>query len=681
MHPLFKPNNIKELPPSLKTCVVKACAPDASSDSVKKVVDYFNHGDSITARFNLLPAIYIILDPRRIPDTANDAPLVGGAPAILERAWTMLSGLGHETNPLLSILPGEIAADELLSRMWPWFELFDRQCSSLSFLPQGSPSAARNRISEVFITIIAALEDRHGAECLERMCLARPGLLRMITQAWPVTHQLQPPNRAAATQQLVLKCVCNLTTTPWCRDEIISGAGGSVDDVARVTMLHLRTTIERLKRDRLGMMPEDFRSGPTDVAPLEFTALMYFLWAFNQHDKGQDDKQVVGEVFVSAANHGFVQVILDGIHAYDHFYYRDSEDVEREMLELVDKAFSVLTRLFYTPGGDRYLVEAIEHHLLPSILRFSCAKTPPGGNSLEVLIQSVLPSYSTRLEVLVAFRDHVFANIDTNGMRQLSASSAFRALPLFKDWTALMKLLQRRMTILYRYNAGKFPSPRMCDSGQCGHVGDESLFMRCSGCRMLYYCSKLCQKKDWTEGGHKQGCSTLHALSEHESKLDLSPENRDFLRVLVDADTAEHEDEIIQKVSNTLIDHPRCSCELVTMYDYSDGHLMITVEPAGTIFPATQLPQVCGGPEAWKETVRRAAVSRGKTTVHVVAFLGGSTAKRFLLLPFRAPFAKVHKLKVYSRLCVSKPREQAMAEMRGFYEALKEDESECVEFH
>ena len=34
-------------------------------------------------------------------------------------------------------------------------------------------------------------------------------------------------------------------------------------------------------------------------------------------------------------------------------------------------------------------------------------------------------------------------------------------------------------------------------------------FYLCSGCFMVFYCSKRCQKLDWNKGGHKQFCKNV----------------------------------------------------------------------------------------------------------------------------------------------------------------------------
>ncbi|EEY14537.1 conserved hypothetical protein [Verticillium alfalfae VaMs.102] len=42
---------------------------------------------------------------------------------------------------------------------------------------------------------------------------------------------------------------------------------------------------------------------------------------------------------------------------------------------------------------------------------------------------------------------------------------------------------------------------------------EGDVLMRCTGCGRARYCSKVCQKKDWGEGGHKVDCKVFKAMA------------------------------------------------------------------------------------------------------------------------------------------------------------------------
>ncbi|KAJ7064116.1 hypothetical protein C8F01DRAFT_1130368 [Mycena amicta] len=667
MHPMLSPSRIKDLPPNLKTLVVIGCAPDAALGSVEKVVHEFNHGSSLTARVNMLAAIYIIIDPRRIPDTQNDTYLATETVDIVKRAWTVLHALGREVHPVLSYIP-KVAGLEMWARMWPWFQLIDRYRTTLPFLPTDEGESKRV-VSEVLVTIVAALSEHHNVEFFENLCSSRPGVVRMVVCAWSYTHGLAPPARARLTRSTVLKIIEWASIRGQREDEILESVGGSMDELARVAMLHFEIAVDDLEAISAQTSEED-----RTLAAGTFSAIFDFLRTFEADPlKAVEPHGLLG----SLANRGFIRVLLKGIAAYDP--RKHAEDTRHDIPGVITQAFNLLFLLFRASSGHLRLEEAIKHGLFQSLLRFAACDKPPVV--IGHLFRDLLPAHTIRVNVLAALRDNVFSDIDANGMRAASASPALRKSPLFKDWTELMQVVQRRMTIFYRYNAGEFPPLKMCDNHKCARVGPEALYKRCSGCRILNYCSESCQKVDWKEGQHKQGCASLRTLSLHESTLDISSADRDFLRALVDQDNAYYKLDTIRKTSHTLVDHPDCSCELVTRYTYVNGDIGIHVLPAATSFSDERLPLVFGSREAWEECIRRVAHSGGKMVCEVVGFLGGGT-EQYCVMPLRVRHLKMPQLRRYAPLHISKPLDQFVGEMVSLYQALQEDENPgCAEFH
>ncbi|KAH7357884.1 hypothetical protein B0T11DRAFT_283282 [Plectosphaerella cucumerina] len=49
----------------------------------------------------------------------------------------------------------------------------------------------------------------------------------------------------------------------------------------------------------------------------------------------------------------------------------------------------------------------------------------------------------------------------------------------------------------------------------CGREGGETggALLKCTGCVRVTYCGKDCQRKDWTEGGHKSDCKVFKAMA------------------------------------------------------------------------------------------------------------------------------------------------------------------------
>jgi hypothetical protein len=49
---------------------------------------------------------------------------------------------------------------------------------------------------------------------------------------------------------------------------------------------------------------------------------------------------------------------------------------------------------------------------------------------------------------------------------------------------------------------------KYCRNGGCEVVGHLKEFKVCPQCKTARYCSDVCQKQDWTTGGHQEKCGT-----------------------------------------------------------------------------------------------------------------------------------------------------------------------------
>ena len=58
--------------------------------------------------------------------------------------------------------------------------------------------------------------------------------------------------------------------------------------------------------------------------------------------------------------------------------------------------------------------------------------------------------------------------------------------------------------------------PSLCASCHQGPGSPSTPLLRCSKCKIFYYCSRVCQSKDWKQG-HKRLCSVIANSSEGRS--------------------------------------------------------------------------------------------------------------------------------------------------------------------
>lgn len=55
---------------------------------------------------------------------------------------------------------------------------------------------------------------------------------------------------------------------------------------------------------------------------------------------------------------------------------------------------------------------------------------------------------------------------------------------------------------------------KVCFACKRNENGGNQTLLKCGGCKVVSYCSKECQVKDWKQGGHKQVCKTLAATKD-----------------------------------------------------------------------------------------------------------------------------------------------------------------------
>jgi TPR repeat protein len=69
---------------------------------------------------------------------------------------------------------------------------------------------------------------------------------------------------------------------------------------------------------------------------------------------------------------------------------------------------------------------------------------------------------------------------------------------------------------------------RYCHNEGCEVVGLMKAFKVCPQCKTARYCGDVCQKQDWTTGGHKAGCDTFHVKA--SQNISVAPAQQDVLQ-------------------------------------------------------------------------------------------------------------------------------------------------------
>ncbi|KAF7322211.1 MYND-type domain-containing protein [Mycena kentingensis (nom. inval.)] len=668
VHQFLSPESLGTLDAQTRALVDAACADDAKPSALGPIIHIFENDAAYARRFALLPAIYSILNPARIPRAIES----GTTRSVVERSWKLLYAMGHNTSPVLSFIPDDTATLQLWERIWPWIDLIQREQAKLPFLSP-YPSEAQRLICEVLMTIVAALAYEQDPGFMEKFALhpPRPGLVRLVAMSWQHTHALAPLERADATRLAVIKFLDHPAIAKPYRADILAGCGGTNADVARAIMLHYRFALYDLQH--CAEKPER----ECNAAASLFASLIFVIGYFD------DSKPTVGRMtsdFVDAlCDNGFVAVLSQGLRAFDERNHNQKQRMK--WCHFVGDVFMRFMAIFMKRAGHLELATAIENGFMQSLVRYSHGEYKSKTEApVGAIFRSILPGYLIRPAVLVALDGASKHAVHGTALRDAVDAPAFRRSPLLAEYQAIWPILDYRLELLRRLKAGEIPTRRMCDNLQCDRVGEGDSFKRCSGCHKLWYCSAACQNEDWTEGGHKRGCKAFRDLYSHEQSLDLDKLDRTFLRALVDHDAAHYQLNTIQKCAQALRAFPNesDSTPYHTRFNYADGSMSIDCKPVSRV-PQAMIPQIAGSSAAWAECLRRAMspANDGKLVLDVVAFLGGGTVSQ-CVMPVRIRERKMQRVLEHMRTPAMRGMglDEFVADAVGFYNEMWKGEGE-----
>ncbi|KAG5650518.1 hypothetical protein H0H81_011949 [Sphagnurus paluster] len=117
-----------------------------------------------------------------------------------------------------------------------------------------------------------------------------------------------------------------------------------------------------------------------------------------------------------------------------------------------------------------------------------------------------------------------------------------KEFPVYKAFQIYKKVLGQRLQLAEGRSIGK----KICENSKCARVANSKEFLRCSGCKKVYYCNKICQKRSWREGDHRNLCKMLAeepggiGLKNGPGEGKLLPVDYKFFRKLVNSDMAAH---------------------------------------------------------------------------------------------------------------------------------------------
>ncbi|KAJ7038514.1 hypothetical protein C8F04DRAFT_1255794 [Mycena alexandri] len=463
----------------------------------------------------MLPVVYILLDPGRIPtperlnaslehpDTLADH--TGNVIAIAMLAWDILIWDVLETT---SIPPD--AASDLWPRLWAWFQFMDMYRDHLSGMHPLSGGSEKEMLSDVVSFAWRFAEHR---PTIDRITTT-PGLYAVATRTW--SSLLEGTELREHELFAILTIITpSLGSDPDMLEQLAEGAGGSFVDLASLVTKHFHRVVGK---------------GDIHVTGNAALLALRFLDTFVARIE-----EVVTEDL--DARHFFLELLRkDVIQCLFHTVLTLCGTPDPS--EGINRCFVLLRRILrHRPTMGIILDEALGrglHVFLRSIIHCGLSDLSATHDNLNSFLLLFLPSstihHRTLLLMQIALKD----------LHYLTSTVTFQESVIFRNWTYFTSLVESRFSLWNDCNLGLLARLKTCDNIKCNYIGEYNELERCSGCKNVYYCCWGCQIIDWTEGGHRQSCS-LHRSLGLSSGCGLASRERSYIRALL------HQEHLAQK--------------------------------------------------------------------------------------------------------------------------------------
>ncbi|KAJ7482561.1 hypothetical protein FB451DRAFT_1555624 [Mycena latifolia] len=622
MHPAVVIRNMQRLPAPQRRVALAACGSSRSLQNLQRVEKLVEVA-SAPQKILFLPVFYSNLDPAQIPTPADLESL---QPDTITRIACASRSLKAIIDLFIDLKPPEDEAlgPTLWPRIWPWVYFLHEHRDHLpaaSILPEAA-------ICTQFLIFAANISGSMSATISSsagfRIILAKSwGFLRELDSAMPGFE---------SCLRYIGTFIANLDfADPVHFTEMVDGAGGTMDDLARLVMQYIDVLV-------VGHLP--FEAGTPGVY---IRSLVSFIQGGRRADpshkstsQGSPLPPLQEKFLQTLRHHDFIPALvveMNSLLVLPPFPRESpaSAQIGREDTENSLRAtFELLERLLNTPRGYRWLPGAIKAGLLRVMASVAIAFGPALDSNLRVLLTKYLPDGLVYYHVIVAIDEAL------DDITEFCSSEEFDALDISDDWLTFLYRVEDRVKLMRRLDGLRLS--RACDNLECGKMQDRSDFRRCSGCKSSYYCSTECQMADWKRGGHRNHCGSRSTLSLADtSSCLLDFHERKFIRALVQE---EYETQITKlcKAQVTFMNRGNHGHRFFTLFDYTCEPVQISIDCVVASPMAAALKDA--GPE-WTHLIERLAESKGRIQLHVIRVPHGSDV-RFWVVPLRTNSPQLH---------------------------------------
>ncbi|KAJ7454628.1 hypothetical protein B0H11DRAFT_2069256 [Mycena galericulata] len=538
MHQALSLTNLENLPPSLRTAA-KSAANGASRALLTLILSFPKMSGEHMAL--TLPVLFLYLDPAGIP-TSQELDGILCAPERLHELHTLrdatlalkaVAGLTYKT-----LVPPD-AFPEMWPRLYLWITFLHTYWDVIPVRMAFSETEAYS----VYSCIILAIA-HHPRTSARALIQGVPGLRTILARWWAIVldNDGVVPDEEGMTQpdgwleiySILVVLGTDLMDTRNL-EEILDEVGGKQ---ALAFLLHKHIAIA------LARPPSPVRT-ETIARGIQFIYM-----------RGDDE----GPLDTTLLSHGFVGTLVKAIPVL-----RAGEIGHR----LSEMGLMSVYQCFQHPKSDPWIIQALQAGLLGVMISLgtSAKEGPPGVgncyNILEDLLQRILPGsliyYGVSCQMKISFP----------AARYLASAPAFRESAIYQSWKSFEIFVERRLVGLDYFESGGWISSKACENMQCLKMAVKSQFRKCGECGVPCYCSRECQKVDWSNG-HRDVCQGLQTRKSLDPPGTLSPRERSFIRAFMEHDFrfAGLAAEVMTFQIQFIYKNPRV--EFFTVFDYSD---------------------------------------------------------------------------------------------------------------
>ncbi|KAF7329182.1 MYND-type domain-containing protein [Mycena kentingensis (nom. inval.)] len=508
MHPAFDPDRLKRLPPTIQRIIQTACKTECTFPDLYRFQGIWRNSlDNPRIRQSmrsLLPAVWTLLDPQRIPTHI-------GVDLIFQPAKIRIHGGLYGLECLFLEADDFSDADlaiyrEIWPRAWAWVEFF------LSFFEYLPPTMHLNGMMEnwllyYFIRFSARVFRAHASQII---AFSTPGFLTALYHTWKLSLDGPPEEHEDFLMDFGVIVPKNDQVQgrdiPYVQ-EIIAGAGGSIDALA--DLLHKQLLSSKADYEA--------RIYARNVTPdmIDTQNVLYLARI----------RDVVNTICVCEL--GDIQAPPKEFFAPHATFLLTAALFRRGSIELLLRVFVDFADADPPPGReqDNYLnamipdiVDVLNFAVLNSLdafrvfirkgyLRGMLAHSrrrfwhPKFKSQMLMLLDGTLPQQSFIHSSFILYPDAVKACED------IAATPAFRRSEYFVAWQRFMDFFKIQTRALRDLEVEGMHWRAACDNTSCATIRYKEQLRTCAGCKVRLYCSRNCQRCDWISGGHRETCT------------------------------------------------------------------------------------------------------------------------------------------------------------------------------